>query len=60
MVKVTIELSQELKEKFLQHMTYRLTLKDLVPEVNPADAVLLIVAQDLVEREGEMADDDHL
>jgi len=53
MASITIEVQQKLKEKFLQHMTYRLVLKDLAPDINPADAVLILVATALAKDENK-------
>lgn len=45
---ITIEVSQKLREDFLRFMQIRLMLEDLFPDINPADAILILVAKALM------------
>ena len=46
---ITIEVPQRLKKDFMRFMGIRLRIENLYPDINPVDAMLILVAKALVE-----------
>ena len=48
---ITIKVPQKLKKDFMHFMGIRLRMKNLYPDINPADAILILVAKVLIKEE---------
>jgi len=52
---VIIDIPQKLEDDFIKLMKIRLAMKDVISDINPADAIYVLVARELTkENKGEI------